>query len=113
MFGRLSPKIWACLKVTELDLLIILQSLPKKNITVLEEAPYSLDLSPWDFFLFLKLKGIIEGTHFKGVEATKRAETTEQKGIPEEFFQLCLEAWQRRIVKYIRSSGDFFERETM
>ena len=34
-------------------------------------------------FLFPKLKGIIKGTRFEGVEAIKRAVT---RGIPEESF---------------------------
>ena len=78
--------------------LSILQFLAEKNIAVLEQPPYSPDLAPCDFFLFPKLKGIIKGTRFEGVEAIKRAVTTELRGIPEQSFQQCTEAWQRRII---------------
>ena len=78
-----------------------------------EQPPYSPDLAPCAFFLFPKLKGIIKGTRFEGVEAIKRAVTTELKGIPEESFQQCIEAWQRRMEKWARLEGGYFEGETM
>ena len=93
--------------------LSIRQFLAEKNITVLEKPPCSHDLAPCDFLLFPKLKGIINGTHFEGVEAIKRAVTTELSGIPKESFQQCIEAWQRRMEKRIRLEGDYFEGETM
>ena len=93
--------------------LSIRQFLAEKNIAVLEKPPYSPDLAPCDFFLFPKLKGIIKGTRFEGVEAIKRAVTTELKGIPEESFQQCTEAWQRRMEKCIRLEEYYFEGETM
>ena len=80
---------------------------------MLEQPPYSLDLAPCDFFLFPKLKGIIKGTHFEGVEAIKRAVTTELRGIPEESFQQRVEAWQRRMEKCVRGKGGYFEGGTM
>ena len=91
----------------------IRQFLAEKNIAVLEQPPYSPDLALCDSFLFPKLKGIIKGTRFEGVEAIKRAVTTELRGIPEESFQLCIEAWPRRMEKCIRLEGDSFEGETM
>ena len=53
------------------------------------------------------------GTRFEVVEAIKRAVTTELRGIPEESFQQCTEAWQRRMEKCIRLEGGYFEEETM
>ena len=83
--------------------LSIRQFLAEKNMAVLEQPPYSPDLAPCDFFLFpTKLKRIIKGTRFEGVEAIKRAVTTELRGVPEESFQQCIEAWQRRMEKCIR-----------
>ena len=89
------------------------QFLAEKNIAVLEQPPYLPDLAPCDFFLFPKLKGSIKGIRFEGVEAIKRAVTTELRGIPEESFQQCIEAWQRRMEKCIRLEGDYFEGEPM
>ena len=70
----------------------------------------------WSFsfpFLFPKLKEIIKRTRFEGMKATKSAIMTEQRGIPEESFQQCIEAWQRKMGKSIRLEGDYFEGETM
>ena len=57
--------------------------------------------------------GIIKEARFEGVEAVKRAVTTDLRGILEESFQQCIEAWQRRLDKCIRLKGDCFEGETM
>ena len=92
--------------------LSIQQFLAEKNIAVLEEPPYSPSLAPCDFFLFTRLKGINKGTRFESVEAIKRAVTTDLKGIPEESFQQCIGAWQRRMEKCIRLEGGYFEGET-
>jgi hypothetical protein len=37
--------------------------LASKQMTVLEQPPYSLDLAPIDFFLFY-LEEILQGSHF-------------------------------------------------
>jgi len=63
------------------------------NIAVLEQPPYSPDLSPWNFFLFPKLKKVIKETRFQDSEAIKTAVTRELRAIPEESLQKCVEAW--------------------
>ena len=60
-------------------------------------------------FLFLKFKR----AHFKGIEAIKRAVTTELKGIAEESLRKCRDTWQWKMWKYIRSLVDYFEEETL
>ena len=87
----------------------IREFLPKDNIAVLEQPPYSADLAPYDFFLFPKLKKVIKGTRFQDSEATKTAVTRELRAIPEKSFQESMEAWQRRLEKCIRAQGDYFE----
>ena len=86
----------------------IREFLAKNNIAVLEQPPYSSDLAPCDFFLFLKLKEVIEGTHFQDSEAIKTAVMRELRAIPEESFQECVEAWQR-LEKCTRAQGDYFQ----
>ena len=54
------------------------------------------------FNLFIKLKSIIKETYFEGMEAEKWAVTTEQRGIPEEFFQQCTASCQKKMRKFIR-----------
>ena len=50
-------------------------------------------------------RGSSRGPVFENVEATKRAVTTELRGIPEESFQQCIEARQRRMEKCTRLKG--------
>ena len=49
----------------------------------------------------------------RAYKAIKKALTRDLRGIPEESFQQCIEAWQRRLDKCIRLEGDYFEGETM
>ena len=88
-------------------------SLAKNNIAVLEQPPYSPDLAPCDFFLFPKLKEVIKGTRFQDSEVIKTALMRELQVIPEESFQECVEAWQRRLKMCIRAQGDYFERKML
>ena len=83
------------------NVLGIREFLAKNNIAVLKQPPYSPDLAPCDFFLFLKLKEVIRGTRFQDSEAIKTAVTRKIRAIPEESIQECKEAWQRRLEKYI------------
>ena len=87
----------------------IREFLAKNNIAVLVQPPYFPDLDPCGFFLFPKLKEVIKGTRFKDSEAIKTVVTRELRAIPEESFQKCVEAWQRRLEKCIRAQGDYFE----
>ena len=73
-----------------------------QTITMVEQPPYSPDLAPCDFFLFPKLKGVIKRTRFEDVPDMEMAVTTELRRIPEEFFQECMQVWQRRMGKCIR-----------
>jgi hypothetical protein len=41
---------------------------PEKSITEMDEPPYSLDLTPSDFWLFPKIKSTLKGRGFQDVE---------------------------------------------
>ncbi|PVD36263.1 hypothetical protein C0Q70_03241 [Pomacea canaliculata] len=92
--------------------LSIMQFQAEKNIAGLEQPPYQPVLTSCEFYLFPKFKGIFKGTCFEGAEAIKKA-ARELRGIPEEPFQQCIEAWQRRMEKGIRLKGSYFEGKTM
>ena len=74
----------------------IREFLAKNNIAVQEQPPYSPDLAPCDFFLFPKLKEVIKGTCFQNSKAIETVGTRKLRATPEESFQECVEAWQRR-----------------
>ncbi|KAK8400109.1 hypothetical protein O3P69_003065 [Scylla paramamosain] len=75
--------------------------------------PYSPDLAPCDFFLFPKLKEVMKGTRFDDADDIKKAVTTELRSIPQESFQQCMQAWQRRMDKCMRCQGDYFEGDNL
>jgi len=87
--------------------------LAKNNTAVLEQPPYSPDLAPCDFFLLRKLKGVMKGTRFLDVEAIKMAVTNDLRAIPDRSFQECMEAWQRRMGKCVRSQGNNIEGDVL
>ena len=69
----------------------VLEFLAKKGVPVVPQPPYSPDLSPCDFFLFLKLKFHLKGRHFGTVENIEKAETDQLKAIPVSDYQRCSE----------------------
>jgi hypothetical protein len=54
--------------------------LAKNNIPVMEHPPYSPNLAPCDFFLFLKIKSAVKGTKFEsfGCSESKSDATLEE-----------------------------------
>jgi hypothetical protein len=50
------------------------QFLAEKGISAIDHPPYSPDLSPADFLLFLKLKCVLKGKHFLDAEDIKSSE---------------------------------------
>ena len=81
--------------------LSIWKFLADKNLSVLEQPPYSPDLAQSNFFLFSKVKNIIKGTHFLSTDSIKNAVTKEFWGVPQESLQKCIDACKRRIELYI------------
>ena len=83
--------------------LSVKQFLVSKEITTLHHPPYC------DFFLFPKLKGILKGTRFQGVEDIKTSVTRHLKTITKEEFSQYLKAWSKRMEKCIKASEEYFE----
>ena len=89
--------------------LCVKQFLVSKEITTLHHPHYSPDLAPCDFFLFPKLKGILKGKRFQGVEDIKTSITRHLKTITKEEFSQCFKVWSKRMEKCIRAKGEYFE----
>ena len=81
----------------------------KNNIAVLEQPSYSPDLAPCYFLLFSELKRVSKRRRFRDVEAIKMAVTKKLGAIPDRSLQECMEAYQRRMAKCVRSQGDYFK----
>ena len=58
--------------------------LAEKNIHMVPQPLYSPDLSPYDFFLFPRLKNHLKGRHFGTLDNIQKSVTDELKGIPAE-----------------------------
>jgi transposase len=54
--------------------------LATKKMTVLEQPTYSPDLSPSDFYLFPKMKEILKGRHFDGIDDIRTNKKIKYKG---------------------------------
>ena len=79
---------------------------PDKNLTnIIEQAPYSPDMAPADFFLFPKLKLPLRGTRFQSIEDMKENSRRELKSIPKNAFKKCFDNWIIRWHKCIVSGG--------
>jgi hypothetical protein len=73
--------------------LILQQFLVEKNIPVIILTPYTLDLDPSDFWLFLALKMALKGTRFATIEDMNSNATAEFRKMPKEAFR---QFFQRR-----------------
>ena len=89
--------------------LSVKQFLVSKQITTLHHPPYLPDFAPCDFFLFPKLKGILKGTRFQGVDDIKTSVTKHFKTITKEEFSQCFKVWSKRIENCIKANGEYFE----
>ena len=63
---------------------------------MLEHPAYSPDLAPNDFFLFPKIKEILNGRHFDDIDDIRINTTATLKVITRNQFQNCFEGWTRR-----------------
>ncbi|PNF39739.1 hypothetical protein B7P43_G04773 [Cryptotermes secundus] len=81
--------------------LVVQQFLTKKNIPVITQPPYSLDLTLSDFWPFPTLKMGLKGTRFTTTEDIKSNATAELQKIPKEAFHHCFQRWQNRWSKCV------------
>ena len=65
--------------------------LATKQITVLEHPAYSPDLAPNNFFLFPKIKEILQGRQFDDTDDIRSNTAEVLKAIPQNQFHNCFE----------------------
>ena len=76
---------------------------------IVPQPPYSPDLAPCDFWLFLKLSRPLRGTRFESIDEIKAESKKALMAIPEKYYLACFEDWKIRWYKSISSRGDYFE----
>ena len=85
--------------------ILVTDYLTKMGIKTVPQPPYSPDIAPCDFWLFLKLTGCLYETIEEMKEAvTKVIETLTQEGFPGTLQKLL-----ERHNKCIAAGGDYFE----
>jgi len=87
--------------------------LAEKSIPVVPQPPYSLDLSPCDFFLFPRLKNHLKGRHFCTFDKIQKSVTDEMKGITAEACQHRYEQWKQHLRSFVAAQGNYFERDNL
>ena len=71
--------------------------------------PYSPDLSPPDYFLFLKVKLQLKGARFVTIEGIQKAVTDQLNKIYAEDFSNAMKKLETRANLCITSNGSYFE----
>jgi hypothetical protein len=73
-----------------------------KSMVIIPHPPYSSDLAPCDFALFLKLQMNLKGRRFETVSDHQR----ELDNVKENGFHCASEAWKKQRDRCKRSQGD-------
>jgi hypothetical protein len=87
------------------------QFLAEKQIAVLEHPPYSPDLAPCDFFLFLKVKSVLKGTRFASVTEVKKKTTELLRQLTDDELQHGFDQWKIRMQRCVDAEGEYIEGE--
>ena len=80
-----------------------------KQICVIDHLPYSLDLSPCDYFLFPKLKTAMKGVLYDDVPTIQAAVTQVLKNIPKTEFKNSMDKLVDRSKRCIQLNGSYSE----
>jgi len=75
----------------------------------MEHPPYSPDLAPRDFFLFLKIKSALKETRFESVDAVKAKATQLLNSLTQDDLQHCFQQWKIRMERCRNRGGDYIE----
>ena len=85
--------------------ILVTHYLTKMGIKTVPHRPYSPDLAPCDFWLFLKLRGC----RYETIEEMKEAVTTVMDTLTKEDFHEAFEKLLEQYNKCIAAGGDCFE----
>ncbi|EZA52903.1 hypothetical protein X777_07709, partial [Ooceraea biroi] len=85
------------------------KSRPKTSIVTLDHPPYSPDLAPCDYFLFLKLKIAVKGTRYNNITDIEAAVTEVLNDISKQDLERSFEMLATRSQRCIDAEGAYFE----
>ena len=93
--------------------LLIRSYLAKHQTSVVHQPPYSPDLAPADFFLFLKVKTTLKGCRLQTLDKIQKNAIRELRSDTDSAFQEAFQQWKKRYERRIASKGDYFEGDSV
>jgi hypothetical protein len=78
-------------------------------MTVIPHPPYSSDLAPCDFFLFLEIKLKLKGRRFDTIEEIQAESQRMFDTLSEKDFQKAFQKLRRRWDWCLHAEGNYFE----
>ena len=85
--------------------ILVTDYLTKMGIKTIPQPPYSLELSPFDFWLFLKLRGC----RYETIEEMKEAVTKFSDTLTQDDLHGAFKKLLERYNKHVAAGGDYFE----
>ncbi|PAA80943.1 hypothetical protein BOX15_Mlig017865g3 [Macrostomum lignano] len=83
--------------------------LEQNGVKLLSHPPYSPDLAPCSFFLFLTVKQQIRGQQFETPDAALQAYMHAMDTMPSSTFSHPFEQWFHQMEKCVAAGGSYFE----
>ena len=83
--------------------------LASEKVKVLNHPPYSPGQSPYDFFLFPKLKEMLSGNKYMSRSSLGSAIYQCLQQIPKEDYLSAFRDWIKRLQKCVSVKGEYFE----
>ncbi|GFX78642.1 uncharacterized protein TNCV_30821 [Trichonephila clavipes] len=80
-----------------------------KLFTLPQHPPYSQDLTRCDFYLFIKMKNALKGTHFESIDEVKAKTANLLKMVTPNEAQSCFERWKTRMQLCMDREGEYFK----
>ncbi|CAH1995147.1 unnamed protein product [Acanthoscelides obtectus] len=87
------------------------QYLTEENVKLLDHPAYSPDLSPNDFFTFLKIKNRLLGQRLKSPEEAIETFKNAVLDLPANEWNKCFKNWFERMQMCINLHGEYFEKK--
>lgn len=85
--------------------------LDQENVELMTHPPHSPDLSPKDFFTFLRIKDLLRGQRFKDPDAAVEAYKSAILATSTSDWNYCFNDWFERMQKCINWKGEYFEKQ--
>ena len=86
-----------------------LDFLSASDVQLVTHPPYSPDLAPCDWFLFLSVKWQLKGKQFQNAEDARAFIEGVILDIPQSTWSGVIDSWFERTVKCVQAAGGFFE----